>query len=95
MKEDRLIEGSLIMKMKVIDAVLTGKRIQKMCRDKGLKVTDIQYALQLGSSQSVYKWFSEKSSSIPSLDHLVMLGILLDCYIDDMLVLKDIPPDNL
>lgn len=76
--------------MKVIDAVATGKRIQKMCRDKGLKVTDIQKALQLESSQSIYKWFSEKSSCLPSIDHLVMLGMLLDCYIDDMLVLRDV-----
>jgi len=79
------------MKMKVIDPVLTGKRIQKMCKEKGIKVSDIQNALQLSSSQSIYKWFSEKSTSIPSIDHLVMLGILLECNIDDMLVLTEIP----
>lgn len=79
------------MKMKVIDPILTGKKIQRMCRDKGIKVTDIQDALQLSSTQSIYKWFSEKSTSIPSLDHFVMLGILLDCHIDDLLVLKDVP----
>lgn len=79
------------MKMRVINPVLTGKRIQKMCKEKGLKVSDIQNALQLSSSQSIYKWFSEKSTCIPSIDHLVMLGILLECYIDDMLVLTEIP----
>jgi len=79
------------MKMKVIDPVLTGKRIQKMCKEKGIKVSDIQNALQLSSSQSIYKWFSEKSTSIPSIDHLVMLGTLLECNIDDMLVLTEIP----
>ena len=25
------------------------------------------------------------------VDHFVMLGILLDCHIDDLLVLKDVP----
>ncbi|MCR4611817.1 MAG: helix-turn-helix transcriptional regulator [Lachnospiraceae bacterium] len=78
------------MKYRVIDPVLTGKKIQQMCRDKGLKVKDIQEALQLESLQSVYKWFSEKSSTIPSIDHLVMLAMLLDCSIEDMLVLKEV-----
>lgn len=86
------IEGSLIMTMKVIDPILTGKNIQKICKEKGVKVTDIQDALQL-SSQGIYKWFSRKSSNIPSLDHLVMLGTLLDCSIDELLVLRDVPPE--
>ena len=77
------------MKMKVIDPILTGKKIQKMCKDKGISVSDIQDALQLDSPQSVYKWFSDKTTGLPSLDHLVMLGALLDCQVGDLLVLKD------
>lgn len=80
-------------KMKVIDPILTGKRIQSMCQEKGIKVSDIQNALLLSSPQGIYRWFSDKSTSIPSLDHLVMLGIMLDCHIDDMLVLKDVPSE--
>lgn len=78
------------MEMKIIDTVSTGQRIKQMCKEKGLKATDIQKELQLGTVQCVYKWFSEKSNTIPSLDNLVLLSILLDCYIDDMLVLKEV-----
>lgn len=78
------------MKMKVIDTMLTSKHIKEMCAEKGLKATDIQRELQLGTVQCVYKWFSETSSTIPSLDNLVLLGSLLDCYIDDMLVTKEL-----
>ena len=77
------------MKMKVIDTMLTSKHIKEMCAEKGLKATDIQRELQLGTVQCVYKWFLETSSTIPSLDNLVLLGSLLDCYIDDMLVTKE------
>ena len=77
------------MKVRIIDSVKTGKNIQAMCKEKGLSVNDIQLALQLNSPQSVYKWFSEKSSSIPSIDHLVILAGLLDCHIDDLLVINE------
>lgn len=78
------------MKIKVIDAIQTGKKIKKMCKEAGLSVKDIKRALMLTTPQSIYKWFSDKSTSIPSLDHLVILASLLDCYIDDLLVLREI-----
>lgn len=77
------------MRVKVIDPIETGKNIQLRCKEKGIKVRDIQITLQLNSTQSIYKWFSDKSSSIPSIDHLVILADLLDCSIDDLLVLNE------
>lgn len=78
------------MKVRIIDPIKTGKNIQAMCKEKGLSISNIVLALQLNSPQSVYKWFSEKSSSIPSIDHLVILAGLLDCYIDDLLIIDEI-----
>lgn len=78
------------MTIRVIDTVKTGKKIKKMCAEAGLSINDIRNALMLSTSQSIYKWFSEKSTSIPSLDHLVMLAGLLNCHIDDLLVFRDV-----
>jgi hypothetical protein len=74
----------------VIDTAATGRKIHRMCSEAGLTVKDIRKALHLDSAQSVYKWFSPKSSTIPSLDHLVMLAWMLDCHIDDLLVIKEV-----
>jgi hypothetical protein len=79
------------MLLRVIDTAATGRKIHRMCSEAGLTVNDIRRALHLDSAQSVYKWFSPKSNTIPSLDHLVMLALLLDCHIDDLLVVKEIP----
>ncbi len=79
--------------MKVIDAVQTGQKIKAMCEAKGLSVRQIQAALQLGTTQSIYKWFSKKSGNIPSVDHLVMLADLLECELSDLIVLQEIPRD--
>jgi hypothetical protein len=78
------------MMMRVIDTVETGKKIHRMCSEAGQTVNDIRWELHLDSAQSVYKWFSPKSSTIPSLDHLVVLAELLNCHIDDLLVIKEI-----
>lgn len=82
------------MKIKVINSIKTGKNIQLLCKEKGLSVRDIQFALQLSSPQSIYKWFSDKYSSIPSIDHIVTLADLLECSIDDLLVVQDLYIDD-
>lgn len=84
------------MIIKVIDPIPTGKRIKEKCEQAGFSVNYLKRILQLGSAQSIYKWYSDKSSSIPSLDHLVVLAMLLNCSIDDLLVLTEvqIEPDD-
>lgn len=72
----------------VIDAEETSKRIKKLCMDNGYTVEDVKKALGLASSQSVYKWFSEKNASLPTIDHLVMLAKMLECSLDDLIVVK-------
>ncbi|MCR4618762.1 MAG: helix-turn-helix domain-containing protein [Lachnospiraceae bacterium] len=74
------------MKMITIDTEKTGKRIQQMCREKGLTVSFIQRELCFKSPQAVYRWFSCKT--IPSIDSLVLLANLLDCHIEDLLAYK-------
>jgi hypothetical protein len=77
------------MLLRVIDTAATGRKIHRMCSEAGLTVNDIRRALHLESAQGIYKWFSPKSNTIPSLDHLVVLARMLDCHIDDLLVIKE------
>jgi len=73
------------MKLIAIDTVKTGKKIQQMCREKGYTVKVIQRELGLKTPQAVYKWFSGNNKTIPSIENLVMLGILLECHVEDLL----------
>ena len=78
------------MKWKAIDIPATSKRLKEMSKAKGYKETDIAKAMGNISERAVYKWFSVRSDNLPTLEHLVQLSSLLDCGIDDLLVLKEI-----
>lgn len=67
-----------------IDMKRTGSRIKRLCEEKKVSVKMIQKKLQIGSFQSVYAWFSGKT--LPSLDNLYRLSILLGVAMDDMIV---------
>lgn len=82
------------MKTRTIDTVETAKNIRRMCSDAHLSVNAIQQAMNLESPQSVYRWLSSKYPTLPSLDHLVMLAMLLDCHIDDLLVVNEVSMDQ-
>lgn len=70
--------------MPVIDMVRTGKRIQALCRVNGYSVKKLQAYLQIGCPQSIYNWYCGKS--LPSLDHLLALSMLLHIPMNWMLI---------
>ena len=67
-----------------IDMKQTGRRIQKLCRVNGYSVRDLQRYLLIGCPQSIYNWFHGKT--LPSLDHLFALSVLLHIPMNWMLV---------
>ncbi|WP_044937833.1 helix-turn-helix domain-containing protein [Pseudobutyrivibrio sp. LB2011] len=77
------------MSLRVIDIEATKKRLAEMFEDKGLTPRIIQRELQLDSIQAVYKW-TGKGKTVPSLDNLILLAKLMDCQIEDMLVLTEL-----
>lgn len=77
------------MSKKVIDNIATGARIKELLKEKGITPQDVQRELELECPQSVYAWISDKRKSIPSLDNMVLLSILLDTPIEEILVLRD------
>lgn len=78
------------MSIKVIDNEATCIRLKEMFDERGLIPKEVQRALQLDSVQTVYKWLSPKNKTMPSLDSLVQLAYLMDCQLEDILVLKEI-----
>ncbi len=62
----------------------TGQRIHTLLDESGYTVKDIQEAMGFANPQAVYKWLSGKS--LPSLDNLVILSLVLHTDIEDILV---------
>lgn len=66
-----------------IDKERTGAMIRMHMDMHGLTVEDVRNALNLGSVQSIYHWL--KGISLPSVDNLYALSVLLDVSIDKLL----------
>lgn len=77
------------MSIRVIDCKATSLHLKEMLKEHGIKAKDVQLALGLNSIQAVYKWLSPDHKTVPSLDNLVQLSALLNCKIEDLLVIKE------
>ena len=72
----------------VIDPVATGENIQRLRRDRGLTVRDLQMFFGFEEPQAIYKW--QRGKSLPSVDNLYALSALLGVPMDDIIVSKTI-----
>lgn len=72
--------------MPIIDMQETGKNIDRLRRERGLSVRDIQDFFGFGTVNTVYTWIRGKK--LPSIDNLVILADMLGTTIDDILVTK-------
>ena len=66
-----------------IDIQATGRRIRELREQKHLRVEDISAFMGFESGQAVYKW--QRGESLPTVDNLYALSILLDTTIEDIL----------
>ena len=71
------------MKLRQVNLIKTGERIQQLRRERGLTVRQITDALGL-IPQTCYKWVWGKS--VPSVDSLIGLADILGVKIDDIIV---------
>ena len=76
----------------MIDLVATGNRIKELMELNDVKVCDLQKACGFERPQAVYKWLSGKS--LPSMDNMVIIRIILHTTIDDILVINTDEYDN-
>ena len=68
-----------------VDLMATGRRLKKLCQDRGVTATDLQTLLNLTSTAGVYKWFS--GQNLPTIDNLVNIARYLDVTTEDILVM--------
>ena len=71
------------MKLRQINIVKTGERIQQLRKERGLTVRQITDALGL-IPQTYYKWVWGRS--VPSVDSLIGLADILGVKVDDIIV---------
>ena len=68
-----------------IDMVRTGENINKLRKQAGLSVKDLQNIFGFATPQAIYKW--QQGAALPSIDNLVVLSAVLQVCIDDILVI--------
>lgn len=74
------------VKFPVIDLEATGRNIQRLRKQRGLKVRDLQDYFGFTEPQAIYKW--QRGSSLPTVDNLLALSRLLDVPMDQILVVQ-------
>ena len=68
----------------VIDVYVTGKNIERLRKEKGLRVKDISSYMGFLEPQAVYKW--QQGKALPSLDNMFALSVLFQVPMENILV---------
>ena len=77
------MEAKINVEYPVIDVFATGKNIERLRKEKGLKVKDV--ALFMGFLEP-HKW--QQGKALPSLDNMFALSVLLEVPMEEILVRK-------
>lgn len=76
-----------------IDIKATGLNILNLLKERGISIRTLQENLGFTDVRAIYKW--AEGRSLPSLDNLVGLSVILRVPMDDILVLKPCPKESL
>ncbi len=71
----------------MIEMEATGRNIRRIMTQRGIRVRDVQKACGFEQPQAVYKWL--RGQSLPSVDNLVILSIILHTSIEGILVTNE------
>ena len=69
-----------------VDLVATGKNIEKLRKEAGLSVKNLQSIFGFGTPQAIYKW--QHGTALPTVDNLVLLSAIFKVSIDEILVVE-------
>ena len=75
------------MEYPVVDPAATGRNIRKLRVARHLRVEDVARFMGFESVQAVYKW--QRGESLPSVDSLVALSVLLQTPMDDIIITRE------
>ncbi len=76
------------MAIPTIDMVRTGQNINRLRKQAGVSVKDLQEVFGFATPQAIYKW--QHGAALPTIDNLVVLAAVLGVRIDDILVTEDL-----
>lgn len=76
------------MSLKVINVEATCSNLKRLCNQKNVTPKQIAETMGFTTVTAVYKWFSGKN--IPSIDSLVVISHMLDCTLEEILVIDQI-----
>lgn len=76
-----------MMNIPVIDMIGTGKNIERLRKQNGLSVKDLQDIFAFSTPNAIYKW--QRGITMPTLDNLVVLASVFQVTVDNILVLDD------
>ena len=71
----------------VIDMTATGKNIDRLRRNAGMTVRELQAVFGFSTPQAIYKW--QRGDAMPTLDNIVVLAAVFGVTVDEILVFKD------
>ncbi len=69
-----------------LDMELSGKKICAAIKASGYSVKELQEMLYLACPQPVYRW--RRGDTLPSVEHLFKLSIILNVPMEDLLAVK-------
>lgn len=76
------------MAIPTIDMARTGQNINRLRKQAGVSVKDLQEVFGFATPQAIYKW--QHGAALPTIDNLVVLAAVLGVRIDDILVTEDV-----
>ena len=69
-----------------VDLVATGKNIEKLRKEAGYTVKELQSIFGFTTPQAIYKW--QHGTALPTVDNLVLLSAIFKVSIDEILVVE-------
>ncbi len=73
-----------MVNLPTIDMTGTGQNINRLRKQAGLSVRDLQDIFGFATPQAIYKW--QQGVALPAIDNLVVLAAVLQVRVDDILV---------
>ena len=71
----------------VIDMTATGKNIDRLRREAGMTVRDLQAVFGFSTPQAIYKW--QRGKAMPTLDNIVVLAAVFGVTLEEILVFEE------
>ena len=80
------LEATGNKKLPTIDLKKTGQNIQKMRKEAGISVRELQVMFGFRSPQAIYNW--QNGISLPSVDNFIVLAAVLGTTIEEIIAIE-------